>query len=100
LEAGAAAASAANDAAGDSDDLADEEEGGGEAATGSSSRVVTMHALALSGSEWSLLAEAARKEPRLKRACEAIHTALLSQRPTPQPHEPVLSRSARRGVAL
>ena len=100
LEAGAAAASAANDAAGDGDDLADDEEGGGEAATGSSSRVMTMHALALSGSEWSLLAEAARKEPRLKRACEAIQTALLSQRPTPQPHEPVLSRSARRGVAL
>ena len=101
LEAGAAAASAANDAAGDGDDLADDEEGGGEAATGSSSRVMTMHALALSGSEWSLLAEAARKEPRLKRACEAIQTALLSQRPPPlQTHKPAINRSDRGGVSL
>ena len=101
-EGDAAAASAANDVADDGDELTDDEGGGGEAATGGGSRVVTTHALALSRSEWALLARAARKDPRLERVWEAIQTALAPQRPTTQPHEPAvyLGRSDRGGVAL
>ena len=76
----------ATDAAGG--DLAEEDQEGGRggaAAAGSGSRDTMTHALTLSGAEWALLAEAASKDPRLKRAWEAIQPALASQRPTPTP---------------